>query len=280
MWFPAAKRGLPMGVWGSWQMVAQSGTFFVGNYLTVSYGWQGLWWFGIIVLVIAIILFAMKISSPPTEENYADVETADVPLREGFKSKSAWLMSGAAMCFCFSCFGFVTWIAPYWSQAFNWDIDTANKYVSMIYLLEIGMVIAVGWCLDHIKDRKLFGKATFLLYAGILFLCFRMDNPALIIPFVIIYPFLEGAIPTAFWTLIPQTVEKPELAGVAIGILNTLQNLGIVLGPPITGAVIEAYGWSAGTIPITISSVVGVVLFSSVKIYPSKYQNNDDKLIT
>lgn len=270
MWFPPEKRGLPMGVWGSWQMVAQAGTFFVGNFLTIRYGWQGLWWFGIVVLIIALILYTLKVTSPPNEVNFADVQAEGILLREGFKSRSAWFMGGAALCFCFSCFGFCTWIAPYWSQAFGWDIDIANKYVSIIYTLEIGMVIAVGWFLDRVTDRKMVGKIAFVLYAIILFVSFRISSPKLIIPFIILYPLLEGAIPTAFWTMIAQTTEKPELAGIAIGILGLLQNLGMVLGPPITGAVIENYGWATGTIPITISALIGLVLFSMVTVYPGK----------
>ena len=34
MWFPAQKRGAPMGLWGAWQMAAQSLVFFIGASVT------------------------------------------------------------------------------------------------------------------------------------------------------------------------------------------------------------------------------------------------------
>ncbi len=271
MWFPAEKRGLPMGVWGSWQMVAQAVNFFVGNSLTIKYGWQGLWWFGIVVLTIALVLFLWKAATPPAEQNYAPVE-GDISIVKGLKSKSTWLLSSSMMCFCFSCFGFISWIAPYWSQAFSWDIGKANSYISAMMIIEIIMVVIVGAILDRIPNRKAFGKFAFLFYGVILLFAFRMHNPMFILPFIFIFPFLDGSIPTVCWTLIPQTVEDPENAGVAIGVLNTMQSLGMMLGAPITGYFIENYGWATATIPLAIVMVIGFILFSSAKIYTQQAQ--------
>lgn len=267
MWFPVEKRGLPMGIWASWQMVAQAAMFFVGGVLTVNYGWQGMWWFALIICVIAAVLYQWKVESPPAGSNYADAETADVSLVEGLKSKSAWLLAGAAMFFCISCFGFATWIAPYWSQAFGWDIDSANKWVSYTYMLEVLLVIMVGWYLDRVRDRKKVGVIAGLLYTFVLLYSFRMNSPQLILPFIIIYPLLEGTIPTVLWTIAPQTVEKPELAAMALGLMNLGLYVGITIGPPLTGAVIETYGWAAGTIPIAISSLIVTVFMSKIKIH-------------
>ena len=55
MWFRPEERGLPMGIWGAWQMVAQAGTFlFAGNILGLFGGdWKGLWWVGLILLIVS-----------------------------------------------------------------------------------------------------------------------------------------------------------------------------------------------------------------------------------
>lgn len=107
MWFPPEKRGLPMGIWGAWQMVAQSATFFLGEYLTLDYGWQGMWWFGVSLCLLSFILYGLKVASPPGELNYADVETVDVSIWEGFKSPSVWLLAGAVLFFLCSLFWMV-----------------------------------------------------------------------------------------------------------------------------------------------------------------------------
>ncbi len=267
MWFPPKKRGLPMGIWGAWQMVAQSATFFLGEYLTLNYGWQGMWWFGVSLCVLSFILYGLKVASPPGELNYADVETVDVSIWEGFKSPSVWLLAGAAFSFCVACFGWCTWTAPFWSETFGWDIGVSNQYVGYIYMLEIPIVALIGWFLDRVTNRKRVGVIVTLFYSIILFISFRMQSPQFILVFVILYPILEGAIPTVLWTITPQAVKKPELAGIALAVLVMGMNLGMVFGPPITGAVVEAYGWAAGTIPITIASLLSMALMAKAKIY-------------
>ncbi|HHY28875.1 MAG TPA: MFS transporter [Desulfitobacterium dehalogenans] len=270
MWFPSEKRGLPMGIWGSWQMVAQATTFFLGSNLTLKYGWHGLWWFGLIITTIAALLYALIVKSPPLEANYADVEAKNIPMLEAFKTKSIWLLGGA-MCFtCIACFGFATWIAVYWSETFAWDIEKANHYVSLIYTLEIPFVVAVGWLLDRVKNRKRIGVLATLIYCVLIFISFQMKSPSSIMVFVIIYPIFEGALFTIYWTLAPQTVKKPELAGVAIAIIGTLSNLGIAIGPPLAGAIANAYGWGTVAIELALAAVVTVILFSMTKIYPQK----------
>lgn len=272
MWFPPEKRGFPMGIWGSWQMVAQSGAFFLGSTLSIAFGWQGMWYAGIALCITAIILYGIFISSPPAEFSYADVESHDVSIWEGFKSPSAWWMSGVAMFFSMGCFGWCTWVASYWSQAFNWDIAVANNYVGIIYMIEVPAVFLIGFILDKVTNRKRFGLILAALYCIILSTGFRMTNPAWIIPFVVIYPFLEGSICTTFWTLCPQTVKKPQLASIALAILVMGMNLGMLTGPPISGAVIEAYGWAAGTIPLTIETLLAFICLGMAKIYT----HNDD----
>jgi predicted MFS family arabinose efflux permease len=134
-------------------------------------------------------------------------------------------------------------------------------------MLEIPFVFLIGYLLDKVANRKRFGMILAALYVIVLFVSFRMHNPSFIIPFVIIYPFLEGSICTTFWTLCPQTVKKPEQAAMALAILVTLMNLGMVIGPPLEGAVVQAYGWAAGTIPLALAALLSFICMGMSKIY-------------
>lgn len=134
-------------------------------------------------------------------------------------------------------------------------------------MLEIPIVALIGWFLDRVTNRKRVEVIVSLFYSIILFISFRMQSPQFILVFVILYPIFEGAIPTVLWTITPQAVKKPELAGIALAVLVMGMNLGMVFGRPITGAVVEAYGWAAGTIPITIASLLSMALMAKAKIY-------------
>ena len=271
-WFPPEKRGLPMGLWGSWMMCSQTLLFLIGVKLVAGGGWQAVWWFCCIFCLVVLVFYWLKVDDPPEGvPNYAAGEPEDeFRFGEAFKSRSTWFITLAGVCFTFCCFGFATYISLYWAETFTGgDMNRSNLWVSILYAIEIPMVIFVGWLLNKVRleNRNKVGVIGFLLYTVVLFLCFRMKNPALIIPFIIVYPFLEGVIPTVYWTIAPSTAEKPEYAGTAIGILNVGLNVGTLLGPPLTGYFIETAGWQAATIPLVVGAIIGAVAFMLVKTY-------------
>lgn len=267
MWFPAHKRGLPMGILGSWMMVGQSVMFFSAGFIILHFSWRGMWLLPLAFTAVIAVLYFFIVEGPPKGHNHADAQSENFSLWAGVKCKNAWLLAVVSTCFGLSSFGFVTWIAPYWSETFAWHIDAANRWVSIIYFLEILMVVGIGWLLDRVPNRKTLGLVAFSLYALVLCFSFRINDPGLILPFVILYPLLEGTLPVVFWTIAPQTVPRAEMASVALGILNVGFNLGAIIGPPLTGAIIETYSWRMGTVPITISALIGLAALMRVKIY-------------
>lgn len=273
MWFPAEKRGLPMGVWGSWMMASQTILFFFGGGIAANWGWQGVWWFVFILCVVALVLYQWKVKEPDgvDEPNYSvGEEPEEIHFGDAFKSGSTWILTFCGLIFCFCCFGFATYISLYWAQEFfDGDMIQSNWWVSIMYAIEVPVVIFLGWVMNHIKlgNRRFMGVIGFALYIFIMFFCFRMDNPALLLPFIIVYPFLEGAIPTAYWTLVASTAKKPEDAATSIGILNVGLNIGTLLGPPIIGFFIENYGWASASWPLAIGALLGAILFFFVKTY-------------
>ena len=279
-WFPPQKRGLPMGLWGSWMMASQAILFLIAGGVTTAFGWKGIWWFTLGFSVIVLILYMWKVDVPPAGiPNFSEGEGEEsFSFKAGFRSPSSWILSMIGLIFTFCCFGFATYIAVYWGDTFflasaggNSELAQyeANLWVSLMYTIEIPIVILIGWLLNHIKitRRKFVGTIGFFLYAFILFYCFRMDAIGLLVPFIIIYPFLEGSIPTVYWTICPSTAKSPEHAGTSLGILNVGLNIGTLLGPPVTGFMCESFGWQAATIPLAAAAVVGGILFCFIRTY-------------
>jgi predicted MFS family arabinose efflux permease len=267
MWFPQAKRGLPMSIWGSYQMAAQAVMFFLGGFLTTHFGWQGMWWFAGVACVVALVFCVLLIRSPRPEEGFADVESESVSLVEGMRSGSVWFLAAATMLFCVASFGFVTWIAPCWSESSGWDIDAANTWVGYFSLVAVVMAVVVGVLLNRIRNRKRFGMVALLLYGIIIVLGMCMDSPSWLVVFVIAYASFDACIPCVIWVLTPQTVKRPELAGVALGVVSLGLNFGILVGPPLIGASVEAFGWQLGSWPLLAACLLGIVCLGLCKIY-------------
>lgn len=267
MWFKPEKRGTPMGLWGSWQMIAQSIAFFLAAPLVSFWHWQGMWIGGIILAVITLILFALLVKVPPEQCNYAEITDDSFSLKDCFSSKSTIFISLAGFFFCTAYFGWFTWIATYWTEHLGINEVLVNKYIGYMCVLEIPIVIVIGKILDKVPERKIVGLISCVLYMIILFISYRMESVSLIIPFIIAYPIVEGGIPTLLWTLIPQSVENPQKSSMAIAMLVLWMNLGSVAGPPLMGYVIETFGWHIGTLPAVLSIGLTLLLILKAKIY-------------
>lgn len=270
MWFPPEKRGLPMGIWGSWQMVAQGGNFFFAIVLTASFGWKGMWYFGLILLAAAAVLYLFVVDVPKASENYAPIESADIDMLKGLRVLNPWLLSLGGMLFSFVYFGWCTWVAQYWIQELHVQESLANTYLGYMCILEIPVVLVMGYTLDHLKNRKTMAAVSSLAYIVILFFSYRLGGAQWILPFIIIYPIVEGGIPTFLWTVVAETYENPNNSGLALAILTIGMNLGTVLGPPFMGFIIENFGWKQATLPLIFGMLLSLLCMMKVNLYQSR----------
>lgn len=273
MWFPPEKRGLPMGLWGSWMGTSQTLLFLISGTLAAAYGWQGVWWFTTVFCAIVLILFQWKVDAPPRgTPNYAidEENEEDFHFGDGFKSVSTLLLTLSCLLFTLACFGFSTYISLHWAKEFfGGDMNVSNGWVSLMYAIEIPAAILIGLFLDHIEMRKrrYVGVIGYAGYAVILFLSSWIDSPAFILPYVIIFPIVEASIPATYFTISPSTAKKPQHAATAVGIMNVGLNIGTLVGPPLIGYFIESYDWTMAVIPMSAAAALAAVLFFFVKTY-------------
>ncbi|MGB4044333.1 MAG: hypothetical protein WBK18_10650, partial [Thermacetogeniaceae bacterium] len=59
--------------------------------------------------------------------------------------------------------------------------------------------------------------------------------------------------------LAPETAPRPELAGMALGVVSIGQNLGMLMGPPLVASAAAGGNWINGTYPVIAASVVAIV---------------------
>jgi predicted MFS family arabinose efflux permease len=164
MWFPEAKRGLPMSIWGAYQMGAQAVMFFLGGVLTTGFGWQGMWWFALAVCVVSLVFYLLCVKSPRPTESHANVESEEVSLLKGIKSPSTWMISLATMLFSVGCFGFVNWIATCWVQIYGWSEGEANMWVGFFSIGGVVAAVVIGALLNRVSNRRRFGVVALIVY--------------------------------------------------------------------------------------------------------------------
>lgn len=266
MWFPPAQRGLPMGIWASWVPMGSFLIFNLANPLQSSFGWRGVWWLGALVALIALVVYGIVVTSPPTIKKVSESQSLEGEIAgsyaAGFKSPAIWLLAIGFGTFGFANAGFTTWAPRFFTKVHGITIETANFYTSLAPMFSIISAVLAGWVIDKLKRPKtilIISAVVTCMFYGYAFL---LGSAGLIVPWMILLGFVVGFYPTATFTLAPEAVSSPQLAGLAMAILNLVFNIGFMLGPPVVGtAVNKAHGdWTAGAIPITIILTIGILV--------------------
>lgn len=266
MWFPPEKRGLPMGIWGSWMMVSQTALFFCGTAITDTWGWRGMWALGIGVCAVAAVAFAIFVKSPVPEESFADVEADDVSIVRGLRSVPQWLLAISALCYTFCCFTFANWISTYWTEVTPWGAGRVGTWVAILFLVEMIYTWIVGAVLDRVRNRKVVGLIGLAVYGALGIVAFTATSEPIIYAFTFVYTIFEALAVTAMWSLSPETARDPRYAGVALGVLNVGLNLGTLLSAPVSGAVQQAFGWTGVAAAFFGVAILGVVALALIKL--------------
>lgn len=268
MWFPVEKRGLPMGIWGAWMMISQTVLFLASAPLTQKFGWQSMWWIGLISCTLSVVLFILFVSEPNHQDNHAisNEEENNVSIAQGIKNKSSWVMGVCAFIFTFCSFTFVSWIGLYWSEVSNWPMSTTSKWISLLYFVAIIYSVIIGFILNKTKNRKRLLIIAFIFYGIAGFCAFSVPSQIFIIVMVFIFPIFDGMVPAVLWTITPQTAKSPMFIGISLGILNIGLNCGILLSAPVSGLIIDNYGWSAVKFLFLFVACLGAVVTSRVKL--------------
>jgi MFS family permease len=259
LWFSPAERGLPMGLWASWVPVGSFLVYNLAGPLLEAFGWQGIWWCGALFALAAFVIYAGVVSAPPGVRAAAEPPAAPGGwLGRPLLNPAPWLVAVVFGSFVFATSAFSTWAPSYFTEAFRLDPEAASFQASLLSLAVIPSAIIAGRVLDRVRNRYLVLTLAVLIVGLLLPWSFQLGFPALIAPYMLGLGLVVGFIPTALFTLAPETVGRVEHAGLALGILSVGQNLGMLLGPPVVAAYVAGHDWRAGIPPMLVSMAFGL----------------------
>lgn len=256
MWFPPGARGTPMGIWASWVPVGSFLMLNLAGPLLGSFDWQGIWWFGALFALVAFAVYAAVVRAPEVAPGRPAESGAQ--LGKMLLNRSSWILALVFGTFNFAFLAYSTWAPSYFSQGLGLDPATASFNASLASLAVIPSTILAGWLLDRIRNRQLTLTLALLISGVLLIWSFQLGSASVVVPYMLVLGFVAGFVPTATFTLAPETAPSPQLAGLALGIVSVGQNLGMFFGPPLVGAIVANGQWEAGAIPLFSSIAVGV----------------------
>jgi len=260
LWFEPRERGLPMGIWAAWVPAGSVLMFNAAPTLEAAFGWRGIWWAGSIFALLVLALFALLARLPRDgqEHEVSPQGVEPLALAGSLRNPAGWLLALTFGIFAFGQLGYTTWAPSFLSEALPLTAATASFYTSLIFLSGIVANLSAGWVINRLPHRPALLVVAMAVTGVLLWWSFRLGAVGLVVPYMLALGLASNTVPSAVFTLAPETVKRPEAIGLAVAAINVVSNLAVLLGPPVVGAVVAGGRWAEGSTLLAAATSLGI----------------------
>ncbi len=247
LWFPANRRGIPMGLWATCVGIATITMYNLAPALTASCGLKSVWWLGTVVAGAACLLFALLFRSPGPEERMGEPPPAraggtEVSLMAVMANQRLWMISLQFLCFNLIFMAFSTFYPAFLQEVRHYSEARAAFMASLIMILSIFAGPLAGFMTDRYWKRRYWMLSAWAVAAVLYAFPFSVTGwmvPALMAAIGI----ATAPIVPASFASIPEIVGSPGLSGMGMAVMALGQNAGMLIGPWAFGISVENLDW-------------------------------------
>jgi ACS family glucarate transporter-like MFS transporter len=279
-WFPRVERGRANGVMFLGSRMGGMLSAPIALLLVARWGWRASFvFFGLLGLAWAAAWFAWYRDSPAEHGGVSAEEIAwiqqdsvesRIPTpdsRESVVTPWAALLRSRnlyAICVMYFAFGYglyfyFTWLPTYLIKVLGFSLFSGGLFASLPFLLAGIADIVGGWLTDAWTRRHglragrcYLGFAAFLTCAAFLLESTFVGSPVLKAVLIAMALASADLALGACWA-VPLDI-APDHAGVITGFMNTLGNIGGLIGPMVVGIAVDR--WGSWTIPFYITASI------------------------
>ncbi len=229
-WFVGGEMGIAMGIFNTAMPLGTIVMLNAAPALSTLWGWQTGVWATLVFTVMAVAIFSVLYRNPMAvvTQKQKDAPAAG---RKGRTGLSIWLVGAAWAFFNASIISLFTF-APDFFVAKGFVLGRAGFDTSLVMIGSMLFSPVIGYLTDRLGYRAAFIGAGGVGMAALLLLV-----PAIGHGFAILFLAIgltAALIPAPVFSLVAEVVSSDRL-GMGYGILSTLLNVGMFLGPQIVG---------------------------------------------
>jgi MFS family permease len=264
LWFQPQHRGVPMGLWATWVPLGNVFMFNLAHPLRSTLGWRAVWWFGALLALVALVVFALLVAEPSRSKEQRASNTPQEPSRSlasfarSLLCPASWLLALIFGAFGFGLIAYNTWAPAYLTETLGIAPAVASLYASLMFLASIPGNLVGGWLVDRSTHRYRLITLGLLATGAVFWWSFRLGSVAMVVPYMLLLGLVSGVVPTAVFTLAPDTLASQAFAGLGVAIAVTGSNIGALTGPPVLGKVLSGGNWALGSVFLVLSLGLGV----------------------
>jgi len=238
---------------------------FAGGLILRYYGWRPIFiLFGSVTLLwIVPWLFVSK----PHWRGYAHGSGHNVPVRDVMRNRTVWSMGIGHFCNTYGFYFLLAWLPLFLVKVRGLSILEMTAMMTATYVIQGFGALFWGWLSDRLVmsgwDEGQLRKGLmcfYLLVSAVAILGIGFSTtPGAIFSWLVVSA-LVGGIGGAHCYAIAQAYAGPEAAGTWVGIMNGLGNTSGIIGPILTGVLIQQTGsyMSAFVVSAAIVGVGGI----------------------
>lgn len=277
--FPPEKRGLPNGLISGCYVVSYFLMMNIALPIADAATWVGVWWFGVAVSVIAVVVAWTLMPKKGHSFGYveegvvAESPNEKVNIAALLKNPTIWILPFVFVVFNIGYQGIITYMPTYLVEVVGAETSIANFATSLNALVGFPAALIAGLYLNKAaaKNRKWLPAIVMLVVAVCYFFAFRMPTVMSAAFLLVAVGFLTSLVPPCLFTMGPDALPKAAYAATIVAIVTFGQNLGMVLGPIAVGYMVELSGsWSAVAMPTAILAAIGGIALFFTKAADSK----------
>ncbi len=233
-WFYKKEVGLAMGFLNTAMPLGTVVAFNFFGRLGSTMDWRIPILLTTALSLVALFVFLMVFKSAPgTEDRRSSFFMS--PFKAGAK---IWLVGIAWMWFNAGVIAFLTF-APDYFVSRGYELASAGFLTSILMLVALFLNPIIGYTSHRIGSKELFIAAGGISIAGIVLSISFSGLPVL--PLMMLLGIAAAFVPAPIFSL-PSDILPPEKLGMGFGIITTLLNVGILLGPYLVGLTIDITG--------------------------------------
>jgi MFS family permease len=218
-----------------------------GGLILRYYGWRPIFiLFGSVTL---LWILPWLLVSKPHWRTYAHGSGSDVPTRQVMRNRTVWAMGIGHFCNTYGFYFLLAWLPLFLVKVRGFSILEMTAMTTATYVIQGFGALFWGWFSDRLvangRDEGELRKGLLCLYQfgyalSVLGIGFSM-SPTAIFGWLVVGALFGGIGGTNPYA-ISQIYAGPEAAGTWVGIMNGIGNTAGIVGPVLTGLLIEETG--------------------------------------
>ena len=269
-WFPVRERGRANGVMFLGSRVGGMLSAPIALQIVLRWGWRlSFVLFGAVGLAWAAAWFTWYRDRPEDHPAVNAEELAWIQQDRGGREPTPWrallrsrnLYAICAMYFAFGygLYFYFTWMPTFLIKVLGFSAFSGGMFAALPFVLAGGADLLGGWLTDYLcrtrglrVGRCYLGFAAFLTCAALVFAS-TLPVPAIAKAVLLAFALASADLALGACWAVPIDI-APDHAGVITGCMNTLGNLGGLIGPLVVGIAVDR--WGSWTFPFYVTAGV------------------------